>query len=172
VRLFVAIYPPEDARADLRRWLTQRGTGVRLTRVERWHLTLSFLGEVAPERRPEVEQALDGVRPPGRIRLRMSGGGSFGRRRSAALWAGVDGDLPALREVHARVREALKTADLRYDERPFTPHLTVAYAAGTEIRAALAEYAGPAWTADEFVLVHSLHHQGGGYRTLRAWPMA
>jgi RNA 2',3'-cyclic 3'-phosphodiesterase len=175
VRLFVAIFPPETVCADLRGRitgaLTRSARKVRLTPMDRWHLTVSFLGEVPQERLPEAERALDEVSPPGPIRLRISGGGSFGRGRSAVLWAGVDGELTALTDLHARIREGLQSADLPYDERPLTPHLTVAYASSPEVREALAGYAGPSWTADRFVLVRSLHAEGGGYRNLRSWPL-
>jgi 2'-5' RNA ligase len=175
VRLFVAVFPPEDHLADLRREvsgaLARAGKKVRLTPVERWHITLAFLGEVGPERLPEVEDALDGVILDGPITLRMCGGGSFGKGRSAALWAGVGGDLAALGELQARIRSALTAGDLPHDDRPFTPHLTVAYADSAEVRGALTDYAGPTWTADQFVLVHSRHVEGAGYETLRAWSL-
>jgi 2'-5' RNA ligase len=175
VRLFVAVFPPEDHLADLRRQVTgvlaRAGKKVRLTPVERWHITLAFLGEVGPERLPDVADALSGVRPPGPLRLRMAGSGSFGKGRSSALWAGIDGDIAGLGDLQTRVRSALAAGGLPHDERPFTPHLTVAYATSTEVRDTLREYAGPTWTAEEFVLVHSRHAEGGGYEALRSWPL-
>ena len=175
MRLFVAVFPPEDVLADLRRRLTAAPAvadrRVRLTPADRWHVTLVFLGEVDAVRLPEVERALGGVVPVGPLRLRLSGGGAFGRGRSAVLWAGLDGDLAGLAELHDGVRGALVAGGLPHDERPFTPHLTVAYANSPELREALREHAGSTWTADEFVLVQSLHAEGGGYRRLRAWPL-
>lgn len=152
--------------------LARAGRKVRLTPVERWHITLAFLGEVGSERLPEVASALDGVPAPGPITLRMSGGGSFGKGRSTALWTGIDGDLGALAGVQARIRSALSASGLPHDERPFTPHLTVAYADSAEVRETLTGYAGPTWTAEEFVLVHSRHAEGGGYETLGTWSLA
>ena len=175
VRLFVAVFPPEDVLAGLRRRITATlaaaGRTVRLTPVDRWHLTLAFLGEVDEDRRAEVERALGDVPPPAAPELRISGGGSFGRARSAVLWAGVDGDLDGLAALHDALRRALVAGGLPHDERPFTPHLTVAYANSPEVRAALRDYAGPTWRAHEFVLVRSLHREGGGYQRLRAWPL-
>jgi 2'-5' RNA ligase len=175
VRLFVAIFPPEDARAHLRGRITDAlapgGRRVRLTPPERWHLTLSFLGEVDPERLPDVHRAMDDVPTAGSITLRMSGGGSFGRGRSAPLWVGIEGDLEALAGLHAGIRDGLAGAGLPYETRPLTPHLTVAYAHSPELREALSGYAGPSWTADEYVLVHSRHAERRGYEILRAWPL-
>ena len=79
-------------------------------------------------------------------------------------FAGVD-------DLHAGLRRTLTAAGLPHDDRPFTPHLTVAYTNSPEVRAALRDHAGATWTAEEFVLVHSLHDQGGGYRRIRAWTL-
>lgn len=164
MRLFVAVFPPEEARSDLQRRLTGGPRIGRLTPVDRWHITLHFLGEVADERQAELENALDAVPVQvERPRLRLAGGGSFGKGRSTAVWAGVQGDLDAL---HDAVTDALGA-----DRTPLTPHLTVAYARGNAIREALDGYLGPEWTADEFVLVRSHYGQGGGYDNLRAWPV-
>jgi len=173
VRLFVAVFPPADLLAGLRREVTAARVGqrVRLTPVERWHITLAFLGEVGSERLPDVVDALSGVKSPGAITLRMSGGSSFGTGRATALWAGIDGDLAALGDLQGGIRSALAASDLPHDDRPFTPHLTVAYADNAAVRGALTEHAGPTWTAEEFVLVHSRHTEGGGYEMLRRWPL-
>ncbi len=161
--------------ADLRRRIATvmaaAGRTVRLTPVDRWHVTLAFLGEIEPARLPDVEQAIGDVVPSGPLRLRISGGGSFGRGRSAVLWAGLDGDVDGLADLHAALRRALVAGGLPHDERPFTPHLTVAYANSPEIREALRDHAGATWTADEVVLVRSLHGEGGGYQRLRGWPL-
>ncbi len=165
MRLFVAIFPPDDVCWDLRRRLVAAGRpGVRLTPVERWHVTLAFLGEVAADRLPDVERALDAVAVPKGTELRLRGGGRFGRGRSTALWAGVEGELG---ELHADVRARLRAADLPYDDRPFTPHLTVAYADDPAVRMALDGYAGPPWALDETALVRS--DPGEGYTVLTSW---
>jgi 2'-5' RNA ligase len=160
VRLFVAIYPPGNVCRDLRHRLTDGGTReVRLTPIDRWHITLAFLGEVAAERLPEVERALDGVTVPRGVVLRLRGGGRFSRGRSTVLWAGVEGDLAALhRDVSVR---------LGLEEREFTPHLTVAYKDDPVVRLALHGYAGPPWPLREIALVHSV--PGEGYVTLKSW---
>jgi 2'-5' RNA ligase len=161
LRLFVAVYPPDAVAWDLRRRLL--GTGervVRLTPIDRWHITLAFLGEVAAERLPEVEQALGQVSVPRGTELRLRGGGRFGGKgRSTVLWAGVDGELAELRRD---VCERLGVPD-----RDFTPHLTVAYRDDPVVRLALGDYAGPSWRLNEIALVRS--DPGEGYTTLRSW---
>jgi len=137
---------------------------VRLTPIDRWHVTLAFIGEVPAERLPEAERALGAVAVPKGAALRLRGGGRFGQSPSAALWAGVDGELG---ELHAEVRERLGAEGLPSDGRPFTPHLTVAYGDDPALRAALDGYAGPPWSLDELALVRV--EPGGGYTTLKSW---
>lgn len=158
MRLFVAVFPPDEVSRDLRQRLAP---DARLTPVERWHVTLAFIGEVAAGRLPEVEQALDAVAVPKGIELRLRGAGRFG---SAVHWVGVEG---ALAPLNVDIRRRLAAAGLPYDERPFTPHLTVAYADDPRIGPALDGYAGPVWMVDEMVLVRS--DRDRGYTRLRAW---
>jgi 2'-5' RNA ligase len=168
MRLFVAVFPPDDVCRDLRGRLTavaqRQGGSVRLTPIDRWHVTLAFLGEVAEGRLPAVRRALDQVSVPRGTELRLRGGGHFGRGRSTVLWAAVEGELAGL---HADVRERLRAAELPYDERPFTPHLTVAYADDAGIRETLDGYRGPMWQLTELALVRS--DPGEGYTTLGSW---
>lgn len=132
-----------------------------LTRPAKWHVTLVFLGEAPPE---SVSSALCGVAPQGSFSLRLCGGGRFG----TAAWAGVAGDLEALRSLQARVLSALSDAGHISDTRPYQPHLTVSYRGDRAIRAALADYEGDPWTVTEFALVES---RDGNYEQLRAWPV-
>ena len=177
MRLFVALYPPEDARLELRQWLVaalaRQGRTARLGPVERWHLTLAFLGDVLDQDRPEVERAISrAIRSTRRApRFRLAGGGTFGGR-SSAVWAALDGDLTRLRELHAELRRALSAAGFRSDERPLTPHLTVSYRGDQDVLAALRDYSGPEWAATEIALVRSWFPRRQNYETLRTWPLA
>lgn len=162
--MFVAVFPPEAVVLDLRRRLAG---AKRLTAVERWHVTVWFLGEVPPDGLVEVERALDAVPRRGKVSLHLAGGGQFRNGRSTVLWTGLRGDLDALAELHDAVAVALGAAPV-----PLIPHLTVAYADSDGVREALDDYVGPEWTVDEFVLVRSHHATGGGYERLRSWPLS
>ncbi|WP_051167279.1 RNA 2',3'-cyclic phosphodiesterase [Actinoplanes sp. N902-109] len=156
MRLFVAIYPPSDVLGHLRAHLDAAVAGrrVRLTRPEKWHVTLAFFGEVGEERLPGLMTALATVPVPVGLPLRLRGGGSFGNR---VTWVGVDGDLL---DLAARTRAVTGVAD----DRPFQAHLTVLYAHDRAVSAALAGYAGPAWAVDRIELVRS--EPDGTYTTL------
>jgi RNA 2',3'-cyclic 3'-phosphodiesterase len=200
LRLFVAAYPPPEAIADLAAQVSRlhigeaaaRGINVRLTAQETLHLTLAFLGEVEDDRLPKVTSALDRAaaawherpagagsaednRPP---RVRLGGGGRFGRGRFTLLWIGLVGDVSALRAFNLAIRRELRRARLPFDWKPFRPHLTLARpgdrvpAADVEAdRQVLDGYLGPSWPVTEVVLMRSHLGPRPTYDRLAAWPL-
>lgn len=191
MRLFVAVYPPPAALDDV---LSQAarlrigaaaasGINVRLAAREMLHLTLAFLGDVDEDRLPDVpaalERAVEGWRRTARpLRLRLGGGGRFGRDRFTILWVGVRGDVADLRTLHAAVRRELRRARLPYDHRPYRPHLTLARPGDRVDRAAvdadretLHDYLGPSWPVSEIVLVRSHLGPRPRHEHLAAWPL-
>ncbi|WP_316526818.1 RNA 2',3'-cyclic phosphodiesterase [Kitasatospora brasiliensis] len=192
MRLFVAVLPPTealqglfDAVAPVRE--LPGADRLRWTGVEGWHLTLAFLGEVAAERLPELEEGLAAVAEvhPAH-RLRIVGAGRFGDR---VLWAGIEGQAWALRRLADAVAEATAEVTGETDTFAFHPHLTLARAGSSRghrravqrvataeldgLVAALADYRGPEWDAAELHLMRS--DLGGGfahYESLRSWALA
>jgi 2'-5' RNA ligase len=172
LRLFVSVEPGAAAAADLREVLSglavsranEPGHSTRVADPARWHLTLAFLGDVPAAHVPDATAAMAtaaaAVAP---FRLRLSGGGTFGRGRFTLLWVGLAGDTPALSTLADRVRAQLRRSRLPFDRKPFRPHLTLARPGdriGAEQLAAdvatLAAYESPEWTVNEVNLVSSL----------------
>lgn len=194
MRLFVAIFPPPSAVSDLKTVVdrmhlgqaTAAGRDVRLDPPELWHVTLAFLGEVAEDRLPAIEDVLGSVakawtqehatRPP----LRLADGGRFNSGPSTVVWAGIHGDSGSMRDLAGRVGTELSRADLMArDPRPYRPHLTLARCgdrlSADEITADLAElrsYAGPSWTVGELVLVSSVPGPPRRYDRLKTWDLS
>jgi 2'-5' RNA ligase len=144
VRLFVSIPVPAHARTHLADALT----GVRTTAVERWHVTLAFVGDwddpaalVAP-----LATAASGSAP---LELRLEGGASF----AGVLSAGVAGDVDGLHALARGVGEACRGAGVLLERRRYRPHVTVARRPRDLGR--LEGYSGPPWTAGSFDLVRS-----------------
>ncbi|WP_035798712.1 RNA 2',3'-cyclic phosphodiesterase [Kitasatospora mediocidica] len=189
MKLFVAVLPPADAVRELAAVLAPLhalpgADRWRWTARDGWHLTLAFLGEVAPEQLPGLEGALSraaALNPA--HRLRLAEGGRFGDR---ALWAGVAGETRVLRALSEDVRRAAEEAGcgLPQDEPAFRPHLTLARTAGrrsavpsthgrvAEAADLLADFRGGEWTADELHLMRS--ESAGGrshYTTVASWPL-
>lgn len=191
MRLFVAVYPARDATDDFAAFLDTlavgraagQGVNARVAARENWHVTLAFLGEVPDTRRADVESAVGGAVDAWRTgtapRLRMAGGGRFGRGRFVVMWVGLAGDVDPLRSLADRVRRGLRRARLPFDAKPFRPHLTVARPGdrlGVEALAAdlaaLRAYDGPLWTATEVRLVRSHLGPKPSYDHLAGWPLA
>ena len=171
MRLFVAVDPSAAAVEHLGAVVdglqvsqaNEPGRSTRLAGRERWHVTLAFLGDVPDERVPQATAALDAaVGPDGPASVRFAGGGTFGRGRFTILWAGLDGDVAALRELAQAVRGQLRRARLPLDSKGFRPHLTIARPGDRLTRdqveadvATLAAYQGPEWPVDQVHLVAS-----------------
>lgn len=90
-------------------------------------MTLSFLGEVAPETEERLQTALRAIQVPSFF-LPIQGVGSFGGNRPSILWAGVGKGHPHLFALHKHVQDAVLQAGLEPDLRPFCPHITLARA--------------------------------------------
>jgi len=180
VRLFVALWPPEQVMAEVAEVVARvrpLAQELRWTRPEQWHLTLSFLGEVAEDALPELGERLG--RAAGRhaaVTLAFGGGGRFGDR---VLWTRVNGDRERLRNLAASATAAARRTGVDVDDRHYRPHLTLARGRpGADLRplvAALDSYSGQPWTASDLYLVRSRLAQGPGrtaaYDTVAAWPL-
>jgi RNA 2',3'-cyclic 3'-phosphodiesterase len=182
MRLFVAVWPPPGAVDELAQALAEVRAEVpqlRWTLPGQWHLTLAFLGEVADDRRPELERRL--ARAAARhhpLELRLSGAGQFGNR---VLFVKLSGDLPAMKRLAASVGAAARRAGVPMPDRPYRAHLTLARTGTTgadELRliaARLAAFESSPWTAAGFDLVQSRLGRGPGrraeYRTVASWPL-
>ena len=134
IRAFVAIEIGGDAKRALGDAIAAlRAEGIaalRPARPEGVHLTLKFLGDVAPEIAPRVGEALAGVAAryaPFSLALGDTGffpAGNAGRAR--VVWVGVDGDMDALRELQGEVDVALAGLGFARERQAFRPHMTLA----------------------------------------------
>lgn len=167
MRLFVGITPTAEALAhaagEVDR-ITSTTPDMRWVPVERWHVTLAFLGEVDPDRIPGVAARLGEVAAthPPLEGMRLAGAGTF----RGVLWFGVsptERHSPADRLARAIQRE-MRAAGVPVERRPWRAHLTIArwrpspqrdadaHAAATDLEG----YVGPAFDVPEIRLVHSV----------------
>jgi RNA 2',3'-cyclic 3'-phosphodiesterase len=129
VRLFVAVnlQPEERRRAwEATRPLRDAHVPVRWTAEESLHLTLRFLGEVAPERVGPIGEALAGaVRAVRPFTVGLGGVGAFpSLTKPRVVWVGVERH-PALELLANDVELALMRLSFEPELRPFSPHLTL-----------------------------------------------
>lgn len=128
-RLFVALDPPPAMRLRLdgaARELAADSGGRRVP-AEGLHVTLAFLGRVAPEDGPELLARLRRTLPGHVPRVRLGdavGRPSAGRARLAAV--ALDDLDGALTDLAARVADACAGhGDAPGGARPFWPHVTI-----------------------------------------------
>lgn len=180
MRLFVAVSPPRQVLDHLDDAVAPaRDDTLVWTLTAAWHLTLAFYGDVAAERRPDLERRLErAARRHGRLDLQLMGAGRFG---TTVLWAGVVGDVTRMRRLAQSVHAAGRRVGLELDDvRRFRPHVTLARSSRQDdLRPyvqLLAGYEGLAWTADEIALIRSHLNAGPGgrsvYETLRTFPLS
>jgi len=124
-RLFVAIDIPHAIKVDLGK-LTPEIPEARWVPPEQNHLTLRFLGEVPLPALAALKKVLSGLSFPA-FPLELRGVGHFppGRRPPRVLWVGI-GENPHLVRLQQAVELAVQEVGIVPEERPFSPHLTLA----------------------------------------------
>ncbi|MFB3776579.1 MAG: RNA 2',3'-cyclic phosphodiesterase [Bryobacteraceae bacterium] len=128
MRLFTAIDLPEDVRDRLAALIGRLRPSARLkwSAAGNLHITTKFIGEWPAERLEELATALRGV--PGRapVAVAIRGLGWFPNPRAPRVfWAGVEaGSL--LEELARDTDLALTRLGVAREDRPFSPHLTLA----------------------------------------------
>ena len=188
MRLFVALEIPSAVRTNLAavtaglRALESESPGKksRWTPPENLHVTLKFIGNVAPEKLDQIRTLLTRVRSERPVELRFRGLGFFpDAKRPRVVWAGVTGS-PNLAVVAADIDRALTGPGFSSEERAFTPHLTLARtepaAFSPKLRAAIEKDAARdlgQFCSNQFHLIESkLKPTGAEYTTLQSFAFA
>jgi 2'-5' RNA ligase len=167
MRLFFALWPDDEVRAQLAGWSRELHAlcGGRPTRPENLHVTLAFLGSVEEVRVAEVERAAGTVRPRA-CPLILDQPGYWKHNRIA--WAGASVVPPGLEALVSGLRGTLAKSQIRFDAKSFVSHVTL-------LREAREPRAMPAlapieWRLDGFALVQSVTlPQGSRYEIRKSW---
>lgn len=173
-RLFIAVPVDDGVKENLERVGTAANArGVSWVRPENMHLTLAFLGEVEERRVSVLEDVIyaateDNLAP---LQLRAQGLGAFpDEEKARVLWAGLDGDVPRLIELQARLVAELKGAGFEVDSKKFRPHITLArfrWPQPLPSRLARLQEFGE-WNATELQLIESHLRPTGARYVVRA----
>ena len=161
MRIFFAVWPPAGTARALAEWAreAQRSTGGSLTREEKIHLTLAFLGDADEKKAIEAAQNVAGMP----FELPVEEARYW--RDSHIVWAGPRETPAPLLELFKRLELELYKRDFILERRPFAAHVTL-------IRKARAAKSLPplpalAWPVREFVLVRStLSSAGSAYEVI------
>ena len=189
IRSFVAIELPDEVRnalADLQEDLKVQAPpkAVRWTRPTSIHLTLQFLGDVAPAQVEAIADALRGVcaeHTPFAFELKSLG--VFPNpKRPRIVWVGVAEPSGTLVAVQKGVSQALVPLGFEPEKRAYTPHLTIGRAARHASRADLAEVGdlitrsdvgtlGQVYVEHITLMKSDLQPSGAVYSTLAVLPL-
>jgi 2'-5' RNA ligase len=183
VRLFIAIAIPENIRtgfASLLKEFRAVAPQVKWVRAENLHVTLKFLGETESAKLAALQNVLAGVRSPDPVTLEFRGLGFFpNEKRPRVFWAGMEAS-PNLKTLAADIDQAVHRLGFPLEERPFTPHLTLARFSlpgiPPNLLLAVNERSGQSLGslhAQEFHLIESkLKPTGAEYTTLQTFRFA
>ena len=129
IRAFIAVDIGDGIRGkldELQRKLKMSHANIRWVKPQNIHLTLAFLGDIPIQKLPPLKTALDeNIHGLGPFELEAEGTGYFGRpNRLRVIWAGIV-DCPPLMELYRKTIGALQATQIGFDDKPFSPHLTL-----------------------------------------------
>ena len=181
MRLFAAIELTQEIREALAAFLTElRGIvpQVKWVRAENLHLTLKFLGETETGKLGPIRNTLAAIRTEAPVTLDFHGLGFFpNERRPRVFWIGMEASSN-LKSLAAQMDHALHRLGFPLDDRPFTPHLTLARFSQSGVPPKVVALTREnesrifgSMTTGKFHLIESKLKPGGAeYTTLQSFP--
>ena len=132
MRIFIGIDLDPEVRARIARFLEGVqgfAPDARWVRPESLHITLKFIGEQTPERVEAITERLRRVES-GAFEIRCAGYGFFPTARAPRVfWIGIQAG-PQLAELAGSIDMAVAELGIPREDRPYSPHLTLARASG------------------------------------------
>jgi 2'-5' RNA ligase len=127
IRSFIAIQLPRELRSVLHELaLPLQGLSLNVKWVpeSNYHLTLKFLGDIAPGDIRSLDAQLQALADRECFILSLGGWGMFpNSKRPSVLWVGLGGELEALRRVWRDLDDCLSASYPR--DRQWHPHITL-----------------------------------------------
>jgi len=128
MRLFTAIEVPADARLRLERLLSalRPEAPIKWSPLDNLHITTKFIGEWPEQRLDEMHDALSQIAPLEPFEISLRNLGWYPNERAPrVLWVGVHAG-PELTALAQQVEMRLEALGVVPEDRPFSPHLTLA----------------------------------------------
>lgn len=130
-RIFIAVPIPKEIQKKIQVWCQKNREVLlfqRWTYSEDYHITVQFLGDTSAGCLNDLQQELKkSVSQLKSFQLEAHGIGIFGQTAEPrVLWAGVRGDIAALKNLHDNVIMATSPFGFIAEERPYHPHITLA----------------------------------------------
>jgi RNA 2',3'-cyclic 3'-phosphodiesterase len=123
-RLFIAIEIPDEVK-ELAAAVCRGVPAAKWVPLPQIHLTLRFIGDADEALFREIGESLEGV-ASAPFEVVFRGTGCFpGLKRPRVLWIGIEGS-DRLLALQRQIEEAVVAAGVTPEDRPFSPHLTLA----------------------------------------------
>jgi 2'-5' RNA ligase len=184
IRAFIAITLPDSLVgliSEVQQKLKKNGLRISWVSPENVHLTLKFLGDIAPDDIDPITAVMAEC-APGLIPMLLAAGGIGvfpDLRRARILWMGITGDMSQLVALQKNLElrlAALGNGRFKPEDRPFKGHLTlgriksrVDYDILVKAMRAVGQIASSPFTVDTIHLIQSqLTPTGAIYTPLRA----
>ena len=128
IRSFIAIQLPRELRSALHELalpLQSLSLNVKWVPESNYHLTLKFLGDVAPDDIQGLDTQLQSLAERECFNLSLGGWGMFpSPKRPSVLWAGLGGELETLQRLWMDLQNCLSGRVYPRDQR-WHPHITL-----------------------------------------------
>jgi len=169
VRLFFALWPDDEVRAQIASILSQINLDhdkCRLVKNSNLHLTLHFIGNTSIAEMKCLDLHARGFEAEP-FEFRLDCLGYF--KKPKVFWIGCQAVPQALYELHGNLAEQISQCAYKPETRPYSPHITVARKitrtpGSTPFKPVL-------WQLDRFVLVESVSVPGGvRYKVVESYP--
>jgi 2'-5' RNA ligase len=128
IRSFIAIQLPQELRSALHELvlpLQGQSHNVKWVPESNYHLTLKFLGDIAPDNIGGLSDQLQALADRACFTLSLGGWGMFpSPKRPSVFWAGLGGGLEALQQLWTDLEDCLSAKGYPR-ERRWHPHITL-----------------------------------------------
>ena len=132
IRAFIAVLLPDEVKQSLSALQDRLRSGSSVS--AKWvdpgniHLTLKFLGNISPGLVGRITSAMEtAAREIKPLYIQVKGLGAFpNANRVNIVWVGLVGDIERLALLQKRIDAQLSPLGFKSENRPFTPHLTIA----------------------------------------------
>lgn len=113
--------------AELARVAADDLPSLRVSRASNVHLTIHFLGNLDDDLEAAVTNELPATLDIAPFDIALDGLGTFPNGRAPrVVWVDVDAGRHELMAIHRELGVRLRAAGVALEDRPFTPHLTLA----------------------------------------------
>jgi 2'-5' RNA ligase len=125
IRAFVCVEIPERVKEEIEKCTKSLDRSeLRPVRREQLHVTVFFFAGISENQIESIKKAMDSIDTE-EFEISIKGIDAFGARQPNVLFANVN-DNGNLLKIYGRLKERIEVAGIRIEERPYTPHLTIA----------------------------------------------